>query len=74
VLTSDRSSLPEVAGGAALLVDPTDVPAIAKGLIELLSNHALRERLAADGRRHAAPFTWKATAAATWAAYEEVLR
>jgi len=74
VLTSDRSSLPEVAGGAALLVDPTDVPAIAKGMIELLSNHALRERLAADGRRHAAPFTWKATAAATWAAYEEVLR
>ncbi len=74
VLTGDRSSLPEVAGGAALLVDPTDVPAIAKGMIELLSNHALRERLAADGRRRAAPFTWKATAAATWAAYEEVLR
>jgi glycosyltransferase involved in cell wall biosynthesis len=74
VLTSDRSSLPEVAGGAALLVDPTDVPAIAKGLIELLSNHALRERLAADGRRRAAAFTWQATAAATWTAYEEALR
>jgi glycosyltransferase involved in cell wall biosynthesis len=74
VLTSDRSSLPDVAGGAALLVDPTDVPAIAKGLIELLSNHALRERLAADGRRRAATFTWQATAAATWSAYQEALR
>jgi glycosyltransferase involved in cell wall biosynthesis len=74
VLTSDRSSLPEVAGGAALLVDPTDVPAMAKGLIELVSNHALRERLSADGRRRAAAFTWRATAAATWAAYEEALR
>jgi glycosyltransferase involved in cell wall biosynthesis len=74
VLTSDRSSLPEVAGGAALLVDPTDVPAIAKGLIELLSNHALRQRLAADGRRRAAALPWRATAAATWAAYQEVAR
>ena len=74
VLTSDLSSMPEVAGGAALLVDPTDTSAIAKGLIELLSNHALRERLVADGRRHAAAFTWRATAAATWAAYQEALR
>ena len=74
VLTSDRSSLPEVAGGAALLVDPEDVPAIAKGLVELVSDRALRERLAADGPRRAAAFTWRATAAATWSAYEEVLR
>ena len=74
VLTSDRSSLPEVAGGAALLVDPADVPAIAKGLVELVSDRALRGRLAADGRRRAARFTWQATAAATWAAYEEALR
>jgi glycosyltransferase involved in cell wall biosynthesis len=73
VLTSDRSSLPEVAGGAALLVDPADVPAIAKGLVELVSDRALRQRLAADGPRRAAAFTWRATAAATWAAYEEVL-
>ena len=73
VLTSDRSSLPEVAGGAALLVDPTDVPAIAKGLVELVSDRALRERLATDGRSRAATFTWRAAAAATWAAYEEVL-
>jgi glycosyltransferase involved in cell wall biosynthesis len=64
VLTSDRSSLPEVAGDAALLVDPLDVGAIAKG----------RARLAAAGRARAAGFTWRATAAATWAAYREALR
>ncbi|HEX8863593.1 MAG TPA: glycosyltransferase family 1 protein [Actinomycetes bacterium] len=74
VLTSDRSSLPEVAGGAALLVDPTDVPAIAKGLVELVADSGLRERLAAGGRRRAAAFTWRATAEATWSAYQEALR
>ncbi len=73
VLTSDRSSLPEVAGDAALLVDPFDEHAIAKGLMELASDGALRERLIAAGRARAAGFTWQATAAATWAAYQEVL-
>jgi glycosyltransferase involved in cell wall biosynthesis len=74
VLTSDRSSLPEVAGDAALLVDPTDVPAIAKGLVELVADSGLRERLAAEGPRRAAAFTWRATAEATWSAYQEALR
>jgi glycosyltransferase involved in cell wall biosynthesis len=74
VLTSDRSSLPEVAGDAALLVDPTDAGAIAKGLVELVGDRELRERLAAAGPRRAAAFTWPATAAATWAAYREALR
>lgn len=73
VLTSDRSSLPEVASDAALLVDPTDEHAIAKGLVQLASDSALRARLAAAGRARAARFTWPATAAATWAAYQEVL-
>jgi glycosyltransferase involved in cell wall biosynthesis len=74
VLTSDRSSLPEVAGDAALLVDPLDRGAIAKGLVRLLTDSALRRRLAAAGPRRAASFTWPATAAATWAAYREAMR
>jgi len=74
VLTSDRSSLPEVAGDAALLVDPTDPDAIAKGLVALVSDCALRQRLTAAGPRRAAALTWPATAAATWAAYREALR
>jgi glycosyltransferase involved in cell wall biosynthesis len=73
VLTSDRSSLPEVAGDAALLVDPVDRGAIAKGLVRLVGDGALRRRLAAAGRRRAAGFSWPATAAATWAAYRQAL-
>jgi glycosyltransferase involved in cell wall biosynthesis len=73
VLTSDRSSLPEVAGEAALLVDPTDRAAISAGLVRLVGDQALRDRLAAAGPRRAAGFTWPATAAATWAAYMEAL-
>jgi glycosyltransferase involved in cell wall biosynthesis len=73
VLTSDRSSLPEVAGDGALLVDPSDRGAIAKGLLRLVADGALRQRLKQAGPRRAAAFTWPATAAATWATYREVL-
>jgi glycosyltransferase involved in cell wall biosynthesis len=69
VLTSDRSSLPEVAGDAALLVDPTDTAAIAAGLVRLAGDDGLRARLRAAGPPRAARFTWAATAEATWAAY-----
>jgi glycosyltransferase involved in cell wall biosynthesis len=72
VLAGDRSSLPEVAGDAALLVDPLDRSAIAAGLLRLAGDHALRERLAAAGPRRAAGFTWRATAVATWASYRQV--
>ena len=73
VLTSDRSSLPEVAGDAAVLVDPLDRGAIAKGLVRLVTDSALRRRLADAGPRRAARFTWSATADGTWASYREVL-
>ena len=73
VLTSDRSSLPEVAGDAAVLVDPLDRGAIAKGLVRLVTDSALRRRLADAGPRRAARFTWSAAAAGTWAAYRRVL-
>jgi glycosyltransferase involved in cell wall biosynthesis len=73
VLTSDCSSLPEVAGGAALLVDPLDRAAIAAGLVRLAGDAALRDRLTEAGRRRAAGFSWRATAAATWATYREVV-
>jgi glycosyltransferase involved in cell wall biosynthesis len=73
VLTSDRSSLPEVAGDAAVLVDPLDRGALAKGLVRLVTDSALRRRLADAGPRRAARYTWPATAAGTWSAYREVL-
>jgi len=65
VLTSTVSSLPEVAGDAALLVDHEDVGAIAEGIGRLLADADLRTRLVAAGRERAATFTWKATALRT---------
>jgi glycosyltransferase involved in cell wall biosynthesis len=70
VATSDRSSLPEVAGDAALLFDPEDVDAIRGAIERLLADGALRERLAVAGRERAATFTWERTAELTVAAYE----
>lgn len=74
VLTSDRSSLPEVAGEAALLVDPGDRDALAAGLVLLVTDQPLRARLRQAGLERAAGFTWEATATRTWAAYREALR
>ncbi len=65
VLTSNVSSLPEVAGDAAVLVDPTDVDAIASALTELLTDDDLRAVLSAAGVARAARFTWESTARAT---------
>ncbi len=70
VLASNVSSLPEVAGDAALLVDPLDPDAIADGLRRLLEDEALRLRLRDAGLARAASFTWEATALKT----AEVLR
>jgi glycosyltransferase involved in cell wall biosynthesis len=74
VATSDRSSLPEVAGDAALLFDPTDVDAIRAAIERLLGDAGERARLAAAGRERAATFTWERTAELTAAAYERALR
>jgi len=65
VLTSSVSSLPEVAGDAALLVDPRDVPAIAHGLRSLIQDTDLRNRLGTAGRARAAEFSWESTARRT---------
>jgi glycosyltransferase involved in cell wall biosynthesis len=68
VLTSTESSLPEVAGDAALLVHPDDVDGMASCINELLGDDALRTRLAGMGLARAAAFTWERTARATAAA------
>lgn len=68
VLTSDRSSLPEVGGDAAFYVDPTSVASIRAGLAALLADPGRRAALAAAGRERARRFSWEATARATLAA------
>jgi glycosyltransferase involved in cell wall biosynthesis len=61
-ITSNVSSLPEVAGDAALLVDPLDTAAIAGALRRVLTDPHLAARLAAAGPRRAAEFTWERSA------------
>lgn len=62
VLTSDRGSMKEVAGDAALLADPNDVESIRDGLQKLLSDATLRSDLRAKGFKRAKEFSWKRTA------------
>ena len=74
VACSNRSTLPEVAGDAALLFDPEDAEAIHSALTRLLDDDRLRERLRAAGPDQAARFDWNATATGTAASYERALR
>lgn len=73
VLTSNRSALPEAAGGAALLVDPLDTESIAHGLAKLTTGAALRNELRSKGLARAAAMTWERAVAQTWAVYQELL-
>ena len=68
VVTSDTTAMPETAGGAAVLVDPTDPASIAGGIIEAAGG---RDRLREAGLKRAAEFTWAATAASTLDVYRE---
>jgi len=68
VVCSDRTSLPEVVGDAALLVDPDDAAAVAAALREALEP-ARADELRARGFARAAQFTWERCAEATVAAY-----
>jgi glycosyltransferase involved in cell wall biosynthesis len=73
VLTSNVASLPEVVGDAALLVDPLDVNAIARGLEQLTSDDALRSDLIRRGRKRAQFFSWARAARQTRAVYDHAL-
>jgi glycosyltransferase involved in cell wall biosynthesis len=69
VVTSRHTATEEVAGGAAVLVDPTDTAAIVDGLERALAD---RDRLRTAGQTRAAQLTWDRTADATVDAYREV--
>jgi len=70
---SDRASMPEVAGDAALLFDPSDPAAIRAAIERLLGDAALRERLRSAGLARAAEFSWERCARETAAVYARVL-
>ena len=65
-ILSDSSSLPEVSGSAALCVSPADAGAIAEAMARLVSDEALRRRLAAEGHLNSMRYTWENTATAMW--------
>ena len=67
VVTSTISAMPEVAGDAAVLVEPRSVEAIATGIGDVLSDAALRARLIAAGHGRLEAFTWEGSARATLA-------
>lgn len=72
VVCSDRTSLPEVAGEAALVVDPANPEALAGAMERGLADATLRRELVERGRERAARFTWAACAARTREVYEKV--
>lgn len=74
VMSANNSALPEIAGDAALLVDPTDVDAIADAMYQLSQDEALRQRLIAAGYENVKRFSWEKAAQETLAVLLRVAR
>lgn len=74
VLTSNISSMPEIAGGAAVLVDPNGIEAISDGLNRIVGDTNLRRRLVADGLTRLKHFDWDQSADRLWSIVRGVSR
>jgi glycosyltransferase involved in cell wall biosynthesis len=72
VITSNSGAMREVAGGAALLVDPENVAEIADALLCLNADADLRAHLRAQGLKRASQLNWACTVSSTWKIYESV--
>jgi len=72
VVASNTSSLPEVVGDAALLVDPTDVDGMAVAMWRLLSDEALRQQMIEKGLKRARLFSWRRAALETLEIYRRL--
>ncbi len=66
VITSNVTSMPEVAGDAALIVDPFDISDIAKAMNIIESNPDIRKQLIKKGADRVKQFSWNHTAEAVW--------
>jgi glycosyltransferase involved in cell wall biosynthesis len=73
VITSNTSSLPEVAGDAALLVDPDDSTSLADAIVKVISDSHLRAELIGKGKERAKLYSWERTAQETLKAYKSLL-
>lgn len=74
VITSDVSSIPEVAGTAALLVNPNSVADLVQAIEKVVDDKKLRAQMAQKGKEQAKKFSWQQTAEETLAIYREVLK
>ncbi|MEP6719354.1 MAG: glycosyltransferase family 1 protein [bacterium] len=71
VIVGNKTSLPEVVGDAALMIDPFDVNAIAAAIQKVISDSDFRSELRVKGMQRAKQFDWKETARRTLAVYEK---
>lgn len=66
VITSNLTSMPEVAGNAAILTDPFSIPSIADAMQKMASDHNFRQKLIEAGREQRQKFSWEQTAGKLW--------
>lgn len=74
VITSNTTSIPEVAGDAAIMIDPTDTSALAAALQDMMTNAARRKELSAKGLARASSFSWESCARETLQTYRRATR
>ena len=72
-ITSNSTSIPEVAGDAAILLDPEDVDGLSQAMLRLATNREERGRLSNAGVKQAAKFSWQQSANAMMEIYKEAL-
>lgn len=73
IITSNTTSLPEVAGKAALFVDPDSPEAIANAMVQIYKDPVLREKLIEESRIQRKKFSWDKTAKLLWASFEKMM-
>ncbi|MEK9207853.1 MAG: glycosyltransferase family 1 protein, partial [Patescibacteria group bacterium] len=74
VVISDKGSLKEIAGEAAVYVDPYEADSIKKGIEKLMSDSSLRKKLSEKGIERAKKFSWRQTAVNTIEVYKKIAR
>lgn len=73
VVTSNTSSIPEVSGDAAILIDPSDPVQLAEAILKVISDSQLRQELINKGKARAKLFSWERTAKETLNAYRTII-
>jgi glycosyltransferase involved in cell wall biosynthesis len=73
VITSNVTSMPEVAGDAAILVDPFDVEEISSAMKNIAENESLRENLIQKGFQRCKAFSWDVSAQNLWRSIEKTM-